>query len=691
MLFGLQDAILDLAKRAPLFINVEDLHWADSKSIEVLRSLLGTIWNGPVLMMLTTRPGGVQADAVAELQEAVAEGGGVTMELPRLSSEEISVMMEGMISGKCDQASFQEVAAECQGNPLQAVSAMHALVNANMLESKDGRWRISTSKEGIPNDVRSAVVAGLSCLDEDGRQLLEAAAVFSDFFEPPTLARIMGRPETDVQRACHDLCRSSWMLIAKGDGYLFSHQLYQEATYAGIADQKRRELHRRVGQVLETIANGPEVNAQLSWHYLLAGQQAECLDYSLKAGTYCLRSASLPEALQYYERSLGLARANPEKTREKADALEGIITVHKEMSNYESTLPFFDELLKMPLPPEMRARVLVKYAEVWNPTKLGNESRATMDHLLSEAESIDGIADLDLGEAWNQRAQVAFWHCDWGASEIAYQRSEECFRRAGAKERLATQMAYHVVVQLSLGKVKEALAEARGAKDLLGECPNPSAEMEVEHYLGIALAHIGEMEEAGRHLSRSLELAKRLGDALYVTWGHYHLGLSMELSGDLESAWHEAKGAMASAEATESTYLIISALGLLTHLEFIMDQEGAETKAMRLADLTVAFKWRMRTPTRGMALVVAAQLNAHRYQWGEMEANYQNALDCFSGATLAQIFLPLTHLWFARDLMKSGQRQKALREYALAAEEFGNLSNQYMEKMVADEVSSFMT
>jgi tetratricopeptide (TPR) repeat protein len=682
---GILGALNRLLRSGPALVLIEDIQWADSQTLVTLQKLVRNC-DGGVVFLITARTG-EGGQGLGLMTSLVEEVDGTIIHLEGMPPQDMEVVLQDILEGEGEQDSVALLVQQSEGNPLQGIGMLRAVVLAGRLERRSERWSLSQDYRKGGTGLRETVGDALATIPEEDGAILRAASILGETFTAELVGRIIARPCPEVVGGCDRLVVETGLLVHRTGGYGYAHEVFRSVVYASIPEERRQALHLAAGCLLgedRTSSAG-----LLSWHFLLGGDEESCLKYSLRAGAQCFSSCSLPEALAYYERAYGLSTGRGREPQH-AEALEGIATTHLELSNYDSTLPFFAELLEMPLPPTTRARVLRKCAEVWNPTKLGKGNDGDMMRYIEAFDAIPEAEEADRGEVWNLRAITALWKGDMDMADEAFARSEVHFRRAASAERLATQLAYHVTVQLSRGDIVPALQGARTALDLLGEAPSPTAEMEIGHFLGHALLHAGEMEEAVRHFRRSANLASLVGDVTYDCWSHCNLALALEMLDDIESAWQESMRALDIAETTESSYLIIASLGMKAHLDFALEREEALRTCARLVDMSATYQWRLKTSTRGMVAVVQAEEAAGRGDIEEMRRRYEEAAELFNGASMGLVHSALTHLWFARNLAYFGDRSGTLRHYAMAADAFSNLGNAYMQAKVAQELATLM-
>jgi DNA-binding CsgD family transcriptional regulator len=290
--FELVPALLaELRRRTATILVVEDAHWADEATLDVLRLLGRRIEGVPALAVVTFRYDELGADhpfrvLLGELAGAPAAR---RFHLPPLSLEAVAALAS---SHGADAA---ELHRRTGGNPFFVTEALAA------------------GGAAVPATVRDAVLARASRLTAPARQLLEAVAVAGPQVELPLLDAVAG----EAARAL-DECVAAGMLQVEAHAARFRHELARLAVESSIAPLRRRELHRRTLAALEaTDAADP---ARAAHHAEAAGDAEAVLGHAAAAADHAARAGAHREAAAQYARTLRFADTLPPARR--AELLE---------------------------------------------------------------------------------------------------------------------------------------------------------------------------------------------------------------------------------------------------------------------------------------------------------------------------------------------------------------------------------
>ncbi|HUI21776.1 MAG TPA: AAA family ATPase [Methylocella sp.] len=322
-----------LSLERPWVVLVEDLHWSDYATLDVLSRFAWRDQKASVLMLVTYRPGDVIAGdhpTRTVHQELQIHGRCRELALDRLSFPEI----EQYLTLRFGQATITQALAgrvfqRTGGHPLFVVSLIDYFVAQRVIFEAEGHWCLApdetASSAGIPRDLREMIAHQTDRLEFGERRLLEAASAACGEFSAAMLGRALDRDIPEIEQICEGLARKGQVLISAGvaewpDGtvagrYAFSHALYQEVLYQRLAPGQRIQLHRRLGQRLEEGygSRTADVAAVLALHFEEGRDFAKAVRYLGQAAESSTRRFGNREAAIYLTRGLGLVERLPAK------------------------------------------------------------------------------------------------------------------------------------------------------------------------------------------------------------------------------------------------------------------------------------------------------------------------------------------------------------------------------------------
>jgi class 3 adenylate cyclase/tetratricopeptide (TPR) repeat protein len=319
LLRALRTLLETAAARRPLLVVVEDLHWADQSSVDLIERLLRSAEHHPILFLLTARPGYEQTSGrVLETIRSRYASFHVAIDLSPLDPHEASRLLDALVhSVELPPALSRTILKRAGGNPLFLEEVVRTLVAEGAMPIEGGRLRIRPA-EGepvVPDTIQELLVARVDLLDEPARALLKAASVIGTTFPHWILEGVAPYPDR-LDESIARLLESQ--LARRGSGregveYAFNHALTQEAVYATIVPRVRRDWHARVAAVIETRCSHRlnEYFGMLAFHYSCAEEYDKAEEYLALAGTEAVKAAAPSEAIQYFQQALELYLKRP--------------------------------------------------------------------------------------------------------------------------------------------------------------------------------------------------------------------------------------------------------------------------------------------------------------------------------------------------------------------------------------------
>ena len=313
-----------LAQERPLVLVFEDIHWLDQSSAALVEHLFPLMREVPLLIcgvgrrdpetLLTRLP----EIAPAEYSDRYTE-----IDLAPLSPEQrIQLVWNLMDRGDLPVHLQESILQKTEGNPFFIEEVIRALVDLGGLtrDRLTGRWQVTKQVERItiPDSLQAVIMARIDRLDEDARETLKLASVVGRSFFYRVLESL-AEAEGELDRQLSELERLELVREKRrlpDLEYIFKHALVQETAYESILIQRRRALHRRVGEQIESLFADrlEEFYGLLAYHYSRSEEWEKAQEYLLKAGDQASRVAADTEALAHYRQALAAyARAFGER------------------------------------------------------------------------------------------------------------------------------------------------------------------------------------------------------------------------------------------------------------------------------------------------------------------------------------------------------------------------------------------
>jgi AAA ATPase-like protein len=310
-----QHLLRSFTREAPVLLVLEDLHWADEASLELLLNLARELRDARILILATYRSDEMHRRhpllrALAELQRErlVTE-----IALKRLTPDETRELIRATFAPTHPtitvSTEFRDVIyARSEGNPFFTEELLKALVESGGIYYTEGSgWdRKPIGELEIPGSIREAVRARAERLSPEARTTLSAAAVIGLQFSFDLLRTVLAADERALEEHLREFIEAQLVLEA-GDGddaYAFRHALTREVVYDDLLVRERKRLHRSVAHALERSRDVEP--SLLALHLLAAGERERAVPHLLSAGDRARRADAPREAVAHYERAVDI-------------------------------------------------------------------------------------------------------------------------------------------------------------------------------------------------------------------------------------------------------------------------------------------------------------------------------------------------------------------------------------------------
>jgi len=326
-----------LAAETPLVLVLEDVHWSDYSTLDLLSVIAQRREPARLLLLCTLRP----ADAIAHghpvasvKRELRRKGMCREILLGGLSPADVASYLAARFPGaELPEGLLPILVDRSEGNPFFLVALIDHLLGQQLLVDSGRRWQlrgsIETLRTLIPDDLRTVIEPHLERMALDELRVLEAASVAGLEFAAHAVARVAPQRNAHgdvgyVEQLCDALVRRQEILRAKGEStwpdgtasarYAFRHALYQQVIYQRLSASTRRRLHQTVGETLEAAHAGrtEEVAAELAAHFERSRDIERAGRYHREAAAHARSRFACQEERLHLEAALALLRSQPE-------------------------------------------------------------------------------------------------------------------------------------------------------------------------------------------------------------------------------------------------------------------------------------------------------------------------------------------------------------------------------------------
>jgi len=503
------DIVLQLiqghARTQPLLLVIEDAHWADPTSLELLDYVARNVASCPVVLLILHRPGEWLDGRWQKFDHAAQIG---LQELPETAIRALVADVLGIedVPGRL----VELVLRKAQGNPFFIEEVVRALIDAGVLERDDGRWKLVADPEraGVPDTIHGVIQSRIDRLEETDRRVLQVASVIGRVFSMRVLDGVYPYDDLDgtLPRRLDRLGTVGLVLLELPEPepvYIFRHALTQDVAYESLSYARRRELHRRVGEFIE-VREGEALSERpgfLAHHFFRGRDWRKALAYSLVAGRKAQREYANEAAIAHFRRALQAAVELGEPCEEeRLEAHEALGEVLTMIGQYDEALEHLEE-----------AQALV---EAW-PASLERDCR--MAELCREtAEAHEAQGDYEAAFSWLEEGlKIPAVEGQIEEAQL-YLMGARVFHRQGANDQAATWCRRGLVIAQHVGGVEGQKVLAWG-----------------NYLLGAILARFGDLDTAVQHCQESLVLYEDLGDL----WGQSQAHTNLAMVFHFQDAW----------------------------------------------------------------------------------------------------------------------------------------------------------
>ena len=539
-----------VARQIPVAILLDDLHWSDGASLDLLQHLARHTRGDRVLICATYRDVevGRQHPLERTLHDLHRQGLMARILVRRLDQARTGALVASTFGEEVSEEFASLIYRHTEGNPFFTQEVLRSLVERGDIFREDDRWeRREVGEIEVPESVRAVIGQRLSRLQESTQDLLREASVLGPSFRFDDLQALRDRPEEAVELALEEALEAGILRETGRDVYTFNHALTQQALYAELSGRRRRRLHLAAGEALERLPERDRTGrvAELAWHFVEADDTERAFQYSMLAGAGAEDVFARDEAVLHYRRAVELAQdltaIDPSRRNAEAEALFKLGRM----------LVFTD---RHPEAQRVLEEAAQRYAVLGNPLMEGSAigtaelsyrqagmGEQAQDAAKRSARLLPAIEasgpSADLVRFWRTQGIACAWTARYEDVLSCSVRAVEVARAVGDPALLRQAEVDHATALGLSGHLQEAIATAEAV------IPRAEASNDLDTLLGALFTGAefsmlgGDFEASQRYRERELRVSERTGDQGHVAFTLANLAQLAVYSG----AWQEAR------------------------------------------------------------------------------------------------------------------------------------------------------
>jgi len=319
--------VLKGSDQRPLVIAIEDLHWIDKTSEDVLKYLLESIAGARALLILTYRP------------EFIPTWGGRSYHsqllLNRLSNRESLFMASHLLGTEDLETALEEVILEkTEGIPFFVEEFIKSLRDLCFIERKDHTYRISKELQTIriPSTIQDIIMARVDALPEGAKELLQVGSLIEREFGYRLIKAAMRLPEEELLRRLSVL-KDAELLYERGlfpdSTFVFKHALTREVVYGTPLERKKKDLHLDIGRAIEEVYkdNLEEMYRALAEHFEEGGECEKAAQYFRLAARRARRTGGYTDAIAFSRKQAACLEKLPQTVEVQKRVIDARVAV----------------------------------------------------------------------------------------------------------------------------------------------------------------------------------------------------------------------------------------------------------------------------------------------------------------------------------------------------------------------------
>jgi class 3 adenylate cyclase/tetratricopeptide (TPR) repeat protein len=490
------------AKRATVLLAVEDAHWIDPSTNELLREIVLRIHGAPVYVLMTHRP-----DWSPDWAKGLSHVTNVAV--GRLTNQQMRLLIRSILGAVSDRL-VDRIAERTDGVPLFVEELTRSILESGADANEDIE---------IPDSLQGSLMGRLDRLSTTSKEVAQVAAVIGREFDRGLLAQVAALVAPILDDALRQLLTAQLVVMGgtSSQSLLFRHALIQDAAYQSLLTRKRVHFHHAIADAIvqshpDIVATQPELIAR---HYTEGRADGLALPFWMKAGERALERSANYEATDHFSNALALAERLPDGPERKAETLAARLRLAEALTEVGRMNAAATHYLMAAEQARQAndAESFVRVALGYDTAQFGLSARLDQSvALLTEAEAkIAADDDKQRCVILSRLARAHLLLGDTQKSESFDRRATELARRLGDRRSLFTLFANRLIVPRLVASASEAQSRLLEASELVEISQSIDDGLSKGHALTVNAYVSAELGDRAR-LDRSLAALGEFGE-----------------------------------------------------------------------------------------------------------------------------------------------------------------------------------
>jgi class 3 adenylate cyclase/tetratricopeptide (TPR) repeat protein len=528
---AIRDLLIWRSQDLPLILALEDLHWIDRTTQELLDYLVNWLPRTHILLLLLYRPEYTHPWGSKSYYRMIG--------VNQLSSPQCSILVGALLKEGEVATELQElILSRASGNPLFLEELTHTLLENGSIERKDNHFVLTQDATGIkvPDTIQGIIAARMDRLEESLKRIMQVASVIGREFAFRILEAIADK-KVDLRTQMITLQGLEFIYeksLFPELEYIFRHALVRDVAYNSLLLTKRKEIHKKIGQAIENLypERLEEFCEVLGYHYSASENSAKAYEYLKRSAQKAVRNNSLTEGVQFYTEAFSTLSRMPPINENKKEQIDLVLAMRGTMTRFGYPEEYFPLLQKA-------------------------------EQLAEEISEVTKRLQL-------RSAMGVYFIYKGGDPQRGWTYLEECLQHGNIKDdvNLMVPIGFDLCTSSLLsGDFQRVNQIAPIMIDMIERCRTEPGKYErhlgvyarILAQLAISTEGSGDIGEADRLFNKALTIASESGRRACEGYCFWAYGLTLAFNGDGEKAIHHLERSLKFLEETETLILMGSA------------------------------------------------------------------------------------------------------------------------------------